>query len=617
MTARSSPLPPSDPADEQSEASIPAAAATSVSTTASGTVPAPISRRTGKAIIPRATYRVQFHLDFGFVAATELVSYWAALGISHLYCSPPLRARPGSRHGYDVVNHGELNPELGTPDQFQHLIDTLHAHHMGLLVDIVPNHMGVLGGDNAWWLDVLENGAASAYAEYFDIDWRSADPAFAGRVLLPILGDQYGVVLERGEITLGFERDRGYFTLSYFEHRLPIDPAGYGALLGRALPHLQNQSPDDTIAIGGLTQLANAFDALPAHQTTDGAERSRRQQQKTELKARLAKLVGDSDVLVSAIDHVVVSLNGQVGDRSSFDTLDALIDSQAYRLSQWRVAADEINYRRFFDINELAALRMERPEVFEATHALILEMAVDGRIDGVRVDHPDGLADPAAYFRRLQQRYAEMAGLPAPDPGNEHTRPEMPLYVVVEKIVAPHEQVPRDWAVHGTTGYRYANVVNGVMVDGHARARLDRAWRAFVRDEAEDFEHLSWHCRHVVMDGTLAGELTVLSNTLLRLAREDRRTRDFTLNILREALSEVVASFPVYRTYIVDKPGRQDRKYIDWAIGQARRRSVAADASVFDFLRRVLLGRPLVGAPAGLGERYRRFAQRLQQYTAP
>ena len=573
------------------------------------------SRRPAQAIIPRATYRVQLHSEFRFADASELVPYWAGLGISHLYISPPLRARPGSQHGYDVVSHGELNPELGTREEFDRMVETLHQHQMGLLVDIVPNHMGVLGGDNAWWLDVLENGAASAYADYFDIDWAAADSALTGKVLLPILGDQYGVVLENGELKLGFEPEQGRFTLTYYEHRLPIDPAGYGTLLRRAARGLGGVEAQVN---SGLELLAAAFEQLPPHDSHDASARRVRQGEKSALKERLAALIRQQPSLAQVVDKSLAPLNGRKGDRTSFDALDALIAVQPYRLAQWRVAGDQINYRRFFDINDLAALKMENGEVFEDTHRLILELAADGSIDGLRIDHPDGLADPAAYFEQLQRRYAEVAGIAWPRvDANGSTAPTLPLYVVVEKIVAPYEEVPRDWAVHGTTGYRFANVINGLMIDGHAKARLDRAWRVFVKGDAEDFEELSWHCRHIVMESSLAGELTVLATALLRLAREDRRTRDFTLNLLRNALAEVVASFPVYRTYIVDKPSAQDRKFIDWAIGRARRHAVAADASVFDFLRRVLLGRPLPGAPARLGDRYRVFARRLQQYTAP
>ena len=566
-----------------------------------------------QAIIPRATYRVQLHADFRFSDAAALVPYLAALGISHLYCSPFLRARAGSRHGYDVVDHSQLNPEIGSRADLDALVNTLHQHDMGLLIDLVPNHMGVLGGDNAWWLDVLENGPASAFALTFDIDWQSADPALHGRVLLPLLGDQYGLVLERGELQLQFDAGSGRFTLNYYEHRLPIDPGSYGRLLRRAAARL---GPRDLApsALAELAALIEAFEQLPPRDSADADAVARRQRDKTLLKQQLAAQLTAHPALAQAIAKQVTQLNGRVGARRSFDALDALIGEQAYLLSHWRAAADQINYRRFFDINELAALRMERPEVFEATHRLVLGLAASGAVDGVRIDHPDGLADPAAYFRRLQTRYAELAGIPQPE---AEVLAAKPLYVALEKIVAPHERVPADWAVHGTTGYHFANLANNLLIDGRAKARMDRVWRAFAGDEAKDFEHLSWHCRLEVMRGPLAGELTVLASALHRLAREDRRSRDFTLHALRRALADVVAAFPVYRSYIVDQPSAQDRRYIDWAIGLARRRSLAADASVFDFLRRVLLGKPLAGAPAGLADRYKAFVRRLQQYTSP
>ncbi len=568
-----------------------------------------------QAIIPSATYRVQLHAGFRFADAMALVPYLAGLGISHLYCSPFLRARAGSTHGYDVVDHGRINPEIGTRADFDALVAALHAHDMGMLIDLVPNHMGVLGGDNAWWLDVLENGRASAYAEHFDIDWASADPALTGRVLLPLLGDQYGIVLERGELKLRFAPELGRFALDYFEHRLPIDPAGYGSLLRRAAARLRPRELDST-AYEALAGLIERFEQLPPRDGSDAVAMRQRQRDKTLLKQQLARQVSAQPPLAREIAALVQRLNGVVGQRNSFDALDALIGEQPYRLAQWRVAADQINYRRFFDINELAALRMERPEVFEATHRLVLSLSASGAVDGVRIDHPDGLADPAGYFRRLQLRHAELAHLQLPDPTGE-ALPAKPLYVAIEKIVAAHEQVPEDWAVHGTTGYRFANIVNGLLIDGAAKARLDRVWRAFVGDEAESFDELSWRCRHAVMDGALAGELTVLSTMLTRLAREDRRTRDFTFNLLRRTLADTVASFPVYRTYVIHKPSAQDRRFIDWAIGRARRRSLASDVSAFDFLRRVLLGKPLPGAPAGQGDRYQAFARRLQQFTSP
>jgi len=560
-----------------------------------------MSTRQNTATIPRATYRVQLSRDFTFEQARALVPYLAALGVSHLYCSPFLRARAGSTHGYDIVDHQAIHPDIGTRAELDALVSELQRHGMAMLIDVVPNHMGVHGSDNAWWLDVLECGPASAHAEYFDIDWQSADPGLRGRVLLPILGEQYGLVLERGELGLQFDAAEGRIDARYFEHRLPIDPRGYGPWIRATLARLGHAGER-----AEWSALADAFDALPAR--NDIERRAQRRHDKRALQGRLARMAADAPGFTAALAEVLA----QASDAADPAALDALLEAQAWRLAHWRVAADEINYRRFFDINDLAALRMERADVFEATHGLVLALTSSGAVAGLRIDHSDGLADPAAYFRRLQQRHAELSGLSIDD-----AHVARPLYVVTEKITAPHEHMPTDWAVHGTTGYRFANVVNGLLVDGTARLRLDRAWRAFVRDEAEDFDELSWRCRHIVMDSSLAGELNVLATALWRLAREDRRTRDFSLNALRRALAAVVASFPVYRTYIAQQASAADRRTIDWAIGRARRRTRAADASVFEFIRRVLLGRPLAGAAPGLAERYRGFARRLQQYTAP
>jgi (1->4)-alpha-D-glucan 1-alpha-D-glucosylmutase len=568
------------------------------------------------AIIPRATYRVQLHRDFRFAAARALVPYLARLGISHLYCSPFLRARPGSRHGYDIVDHNQFNPEIGNRDDFEELASALKQHGMGMLIDVVPNHMGVLGADNGWWMDVLENGPASMYSDFFDIDWNVADPALNKRVLLPILGDQYGVVLESGDLKLVFEPQAGSFVLRYYEHRLPIDPALYVRVLTRAGRVLAPAALDATTA-AEFSSLLAAFGHLPARDSTDAALRAERHRDKEVHKSNLARLVREHPPLAAAIEQAVTAINGTAQEHASFDELDALIEAQAYRLAFWRVAADEINYRRFFDINDLAALRMENPHVFDATHRLVLDLVASGRVDGLRIDHPDGLLDPVGYFRRLQERYVQLIGAPGATIAVEGDRPARPLYVVAEKIIAPHEQLPADWAVHGTTGYRFANVVNGLFIDAAAKSRLERTWRAFVGDEAQDFEELACGCRRLVMTTSLAGELSVLSAALLRLARADRRTRDFTLNSLRQALVEVVANFPVYRTYIVEQLSAQDHRYVDWGVARARRRSPAADATVFEFIHSVLLGRVPPGAAADLQARYRSFACRLQQFTAP
>jgi (1->4)-alpha-D-glucan 1-alpha-D-glucosylmutase len=552
-----------------------------------------------EANIPRATYRLQLHRDFNFAQVTALIPYLDALGVSHIYCSPYLRARPGSQHGYDIVDHSSFNPEIGSKDDFERFVATLEAHGMGHILDMVPNHMGVMGADNAWWMDVLENGPTSAYADYFDIDWDPIDPDLAGHVLVPVLGNHYAHVLERGELRLVYESDGGSFAVWYFEHRFPIDPREYPRILQRAVREL---APDALPAgiQAELESLIAAFGHLPERQAAGPQAVAERGRDKELHKARLARLAREHTPLAQALERAA--------REASVEELHDLLEAQAYRVAYWRVAADEINYRRFFDVNDLAALRMENEAVFEATHRFVLELAAAGKVDGLRIDHPDGLFDPAQYFRRLQVRYAELASLEGC---------ERPLYVVAEKIVAPHEHLAQSWPVYGTTGYRFANVVTGLFVDTAAEARVDRAWRAFVREEAIDFAEAAYRGKHTIMDSALAGELTVLATRLLRIARADRRTRDHTLNSLRQALAEIVACFPVYRTYVTGGASgitRQDRRFIDWAVAQAKRRSRVGDPSTFDFVKSVLTVRP---ASSELEPAYRAFAMRFQQFTSP
>ncbi len=559
-----------------------------------------------EARVPRATYRLQFNKEFTFDDATGILPYLARLGVSHVYCSPVLRARPGSMHGYDIVAHDEINPELGGAEGFERFTQALREHGMGQLLDMVPNHMGVLGADNAWWMDVLENGPASAYAQYFDIDWHPVNADLEGKVLVPALGDHYGNVLASGELALAFERETGAFALRYHEHRFPLDPRTTPALLKRAEALLA-----DSEARAAVSSLAAAFGHLPGRETPEAEAIAERARDKEIHKGRLARLAGRQAAVAQAIDAAVAELNA-AGPRNA---LHELLETQAYRLAYWRVASDEINYRRFFDINDLAALRMENEQVFEATHAFALELAATGVVDGLRIDHPDGLYDPAQYFRRLQEGYARRAGIPLPE-RDATGRPARPLYVVAEKIVAPHEDVPEGWHVHGTTGYRFAMVVNGVLVDVSAHSKLDRIWRGFTQED-ESFEELAYLGKRAIMRSALASELTVLSTELLRIARADRRTRDYTFNTLRQALAEVAACMPVYRTYIVDAASEQDLRYVNWAVAHARRRSRAADISIFEFVRQSLLGQALEGTPPEMRERLRRFAIRFQQFTSP
>ncbi len=564
--------------------------------------PQPAARPTAR--VPRATYRLQLGRDFTFDDAVALVPYLARLGVSDVYCSPLLRAHPGSLHGYDIVDHNEINPELGGHAGFKRFVAALQARGMGLLFDVVPNHMGVLGADNAWWSDVLENGQASPYAGYFDIDWYPVNVELAGKVLLPVLGDHYGSVLGRGELRVVYEPDSGSFAARYFEHRMPLDPASYPPLIERAARAAHTTAGEE------LAALAAAFGRLPRRDAAEPQARFERARDKEILKHRLMRLARVQPEVARALEAAAAQLCAPPGD-----ALHELLEAQPYRLTYWRVAADEINYRRFFDINELAALRMEDEAVFEVTHGFVLALAAEGKVTGLRIDHPDGLYDPAQYLERLQSGYARRAGIARGAPGADG-RPQRPLYVVAEKVTARHEHLPETWAVHGTTGYRFATVVNGLFVDAGARARIDRIWRSFSRLEG-DFEEAAYQGRRSILRGVLASELTMLATELLRIARADRRTRDYTFNTLRRALAEVAASMPVYRTYIAAEPSVQDRRYVDWAIAHATRRSRAADTTIFSFVRLALLGRTLPAAPQGLAERVLHFARKFQQFTAP
>ncbi len=559
-----------------------------------------------EARVPRATYRLQLNKDFTFDDAVKILPYLERLGVSHVYCSPILRARPGSMHGYDIVAHDEINPELGGAEGYERFSAALREHGMGQLVDMVPNHMGVLGADNAWWMDVLENGPASAYAQYFDIDWQPINAELAGKVLVPALGDHYGNVLPSGQLVLGFEPATGSFALRYHEHRFPLNPRSYRMVLKRTEALLT-----DAEARAAVSSLADAFGHLPKREAVEPEALAERARDKEIHKGRLARLCGRRPEVAQAIDAALAEYNAA----GAHDALHELLEAQAYRLTYWRVASDEINYRRFFDINELAALRMENEQVFEATHGFVLELAAKGIVDGLRIDHPDGLYDPAQYFRRLQEGYARRTGVPLAE-RDATGRPARPLYVAVEKIVAPHEDVPTDWHVHGSTGYRFAMVANGVLVDTAAQSRFDRIWHAFSGVD-EHFEELAYAGKRAIMRSALASELTVLSTELLRIARADRRTRDYTFNTLRQALAEVAACMPVYRTYIIDAPSDQDLRYVDWAVAHARRRSRAADVSIFDFVRQSLLGQTVEGADERLRALVRRFAIRFQQFTSP
>jgi len=522
--------------------------------------------------LPRATYRLQFNRDFTFRDALALVPYLAELGISHIYASPLTEARPGSTHGYDIVAHDRLNPEIGTEEEFRALTAGLRARGMGLIIDIVPNHMGI-GTDNAWWMDVLEWGEASPYARYFDINWDDGRPDLEGRVLLPVLGDQYGAVLEAGQIELRFDHDAGSFSFWYHEHRFPASPLSYPAIL----------------APGGaaLGELAAEFRGLRK-------TRRRAHEKAAEAKRRLADASRDEDI-AAAIDIAIRAWAGTPGRRATFRRLHRLLEAQNYRLAFWRVAADEINYRRFFNINDLAGVRVELPELFETTHQMLFAMAERGDIDGLRIDHIDGLFDPSAYLSLLRERF------PAP------------LYIVVEKILAGHETLP-EWPIDGSTGYDFLNQLLELFVDPVGERAMTRIYQRQT-GRNPDFDTILPFAKRRIMEVNLASEMNVLARRFHRLSMSEWRTRDFTFNAMLAALRDVITAFPVYRTYVSERgTSTDDRRYVDWAVGQSKKQSRAADTSIFDFLHHVLSGE----APGNLRRaEVLRTAMQFQQVTGP
>jgi (1->4)-alpha-D-glucan 1-alpha-D-glucosylmutase len=552
----------------------------------------------------RATYRLQMNQNFTFRDAERLVPYFARLGISHLYLSPILRARPGSLHGYDVIDHTSLNPEIGSLQDLDALSQALRRRGMGLIVDVVPNHMAVMYDDNAWWLDVLENGPAAEFADFFDIDWQPVRESMRNRILVPILGAPYGTVLDSGELRVEFDSEHGGFSVRYYEHRFPIDPREYPRLFEQRLDALESLMPVSDPDRQDFESLLAAFARLPDRSDTLDEARAERYRDKEAHKRRLVRLCGRSPQIAGFIADTVAAVNGRPGDARSYDALDRVLAAQAYRLSYWRVAVDEINYRRFFDVNHLAALRMDDPRVFEATHGLLLDLVQDGTIDGLRIDHPDGLYDPVAYFERLQ------------GPARRGGADAEPLYVAAEKILAVHERLPDDWAVAGTTGYDFAAAVSAWLVDADAQRTLDAAYRGFM-GRPSVFDDISYESRKLVMRSVLAAEVGVLANQLDRIAQRSRNTSDFTRAALRDALVEVIASFPVYRTYVTASGLRDDdRRHVHWAVSVARKRSEADDDSVYDFLTDVLIGDSTARYPEAEREQ-REFTMKFQQVTAP
>ncbi|MDP9940604.1 malto-oligosyltrehalose synthase [Ectopseudomonas alcaliphila] len=523
----------------------------------------------------RATLRLQLHKGFTLRDAAAQVPYLAQLGISHLYASPILTARPGSQHGYDVIDPSRINLELGGEEALVQLVETLRAHDMGLILDIVPNHMAVGGDGNPWWLDVLEWGQESPYAAFFDIQWQSHDPLLSGQLLVPFLRSDYGEALRDGTLELVFDAERGRFHAQHFEHRLPLTPPSYANIL---------RGSEDA----ALRELGQRFARLGRA----GDSRAQAEQLCAELAAQAHKVV-----------PLLGSFQGR--DEAAQKRLHALLERQHYRVASWRTAADDINWRRFFDINELGALRVEHRQVFEQTHAKVFELIERGLIDGLRIDHVDGLANPRAYCSRLRRRVRQLRG-------------DAPFPIFVEKILGAGEHLPQEWPVDGSTGYEFMNQVSLLLHDPHGELPLSELWQA-QSGRPGAFQEEIQQARRLVLEGSLAGDLEEVAQRLLHVARHDIATRDLTLGAIRRTLRELIVHFPVYRTY-AQACGRsqQDRRFFQQALDGARQTLTEADWPLLPHLDDWLGGAFLRALPPGRARRLRALAlTRFQQLTSP
>ncbi|MGY2397880.1 malto-oligosyltrehalose synthase [Pseudomonas sp. SDO5271_S396] len=530
-----------------------------------------------KALPLRATQRLQFHKGFTLDDAVPLVPYFAQLGISHLYASPLLSARAGSMHGYDVVDPTRVNPELGGEAALRRLVTTLREHDMGLILDIVSNHMAVGGADNPWWLDLLEWGRLSPYSEFFDIQWHSPDPLLKGQLLMPFLGSDYGEALQTGTLALRFDAAQGEFYAQHYEHRFPICPRDYAAILGTDEP---------------LKPLAERFSALADQDDAHAAA--------VPLKRALAEQAGN---VLPLIEQRLNAFDGRQPE--GFERLHPLLEQQTYRLASWRTAADDINWRRFFDVNELGGLRVERSAVFEATHGKIFQLISDGLVDGLRIDHIDGLADPRGYCRKLRRRVDSLA------PGRH-------LPIFVEKILGQGETLREDWQVNGTTGYEFMDQVSLLQHDPAGAETLAKLW-AHHSERPPAFIDEARLARQQILNGSLGGDFESVAQALLQVARDDVMTRDLTLGAIRRALQELIVHFPVYRTYISAR-GRSaaDDRVFQQAMDGARSTLGEGDWPVLEHLQNWLGGQPWRNRPVGRERKILKHAcVRFQQLTSP
>ncbi len=591
------------------------------------------------ADIPLSTYRLQLSRKCNFSTVTRLVDYLHELGITHVYLSPCLRTRTGSQHGYDIADFNSLNPEVGTRSDLENLSKKLKKHGMSLILDFVPNHMGIF--ENPWWLDVLENGQSSSYAAFFDIDWDPVKDELKNKVLLPILEDFYGSVLERKLIKLAY--DKGAFQITYHEHHLPVDPGTYPLILEPMLAEAGREISGDNPHLPELQSIIAACRNLPLRTDIRYDQRIERAREKEVIKRRLNDLCSKNSRIRLALQTVIKQINGQPDIMASPNQLHELLEQQVYRFSYWRVAADEINYRRFFDINELAGINMEDEEVFTSSHRLLFDLLGKEIVNGLRIDHVDGLFAPAEYLRRLQDKYSlEMANkasssdIKNPPTGkaepkhvstsaasNQQQKEELidkpPLYVVVEKILSERETLRSDWPVYGTTGYEFGNSVNGLFIKKKNTAALLGTYRMFIGNTI-NFQDVIYWSKNLVLKTAMAAELNMLAHQLNKLSEHSRYNRDFTLNNIRDALQTVIACFPVYRTYIDaynNEIDDADRQTITTVITAAKKRNIAINFTVFDFISDSLLLKFPPDMDADGRDRQRSFVMRFQQLTGP
>ena len=528
--------------------------------------------------IPSATYRVQFNLNFRFADAEALIPYLHDLGISHLYASPRFMARRGSSHGYDVADPLRINSELGTEEEFDRLVERLHQYGMSLLLDIVPNHMAA-SPENPWWMDVLENGRASRYAGFFDIDWEPEGIKISavekGRVILPVLAASYSEILLHQGIRLRFD-DYGFF-FQYEDSRFPVNPSTYAQILEFCIQNLQNEREPSQASVEWLQKLQRISHELPEPRNGEPL-RNERDRMVHELKSELWNLYQADPLVRQIIDGTLHELNGTLSEPSSFHRLDELLGSQAYRIAHWRLASTEINYRRFFDINDLVGLRTEDPIVFAARHAAIMRLIQEDKVSGLRVDHIDGLLNPLEYLERLKS-------IPT---SNNHGNPDAPpIYTVVEKIISGDELLPCEWPCAGTTGYDFLNALNTLFINPQGYRFIEESYRRFAGIQ-KNFADIWYECKKQVIDQLFATDLDFLARRLGRLAAADVYGKDAPVPELIAGVKEITACLPVYRTYYrTNVLSGRDRRFLEQAFSEARRRCPSLGCAAFHFFRRV------------------------------